>query len=457
MHSDDDTIAAIGTAPGEAGISIVRISGPDAFNVSDRVFRTTGAPPSRRPGGTFVHGFTHDPDGDIDEVLLLVMRAPRSYTRQHMVEIQGHGGEHCARRNLRVVLDAGARLAEPGEFTKRAFLNGRLDLLQAEAVLDLIKARSERAASAALEQLEGSLSREFNAVYDDTLAVAADLEATLDFPDDELPPAALPEINRRLTRIRTVFDQLIDTWDEGHLLREGARVVIAGRPNVGKSTMLNTLLDHDRAIVSSIPGTTRDSIEEGFVLGGIPLLLVDTAGLRITQDLLESEGIRRTQSHLEKADIYLYVIDGSVTIADEDLRYLEVADAARSVVALNKVDLGLAVNPADIKAAKVVQTSLLQGVGVEDLKAALADLLRREIRVAPEPRAVISERHRRILLEAGDCLHQALGMLDQGREETVVLAAARLRTTLELMGTATGRHYHDELLTSIFSRFCIGK
>ena len=286
---------------------------------------------------------------NLDEVLLLIMRSPQSYTAEDVIELQGHGGNVAAKRILRRALDAGARMAEPGEFTKRAFINGRIDLLQAEAVLDLVHAGSDRAAAAAIEQLEGKLSCSFNEIYDSLVSVAADLEATLDFPDDELPESTMPELSRRLNDSRILrIGNLISTWDEGHILREGALVVISGKPNVGKSTMMNTLLGRDRAIVSQIPGTTRDTIEERYVLDGIPLRLVDTAGLRETQCEIEQEGVRRARAQLQKADLHLYLVDASTPLDDDDRDHLAALKSEKCVVVLNKSDLGRVVLPDQI-------------------------------------------------------------------------------------------------------------
>ena len=276
----------------------------------------------------------------IDEVIILIMRAPRSYTGEDVVEIQGHGGHVVARRILRRVLDGGARLAEPGEFTQRAFLNGRMDLLQAEAVLDLVRAKSDRAAVAALEQLEGSLSSRFNQVYDQLLAAATDVEASLDFPDDELPQTDTQEIIAHLRTAREEMAQLMTGWDEGHILRDGATVVISGKPNVGKSTLMNTLLGRDRSIVSPIPGTTRDTIEEGLILDGFPVRMVDTAGLRETDCVVEKEGVRRTVMQMERADLHLHMLDASRPMDEQDRAQVESLDADRCIIVLNKVDLG---------------------------------------------------------------------------------------------------------------------
>jgi len=453
-----DTIAAIATAPGEAGIAIVRVSGPEAYRIADEVFHGRGVPPSKRPPFTMAYGSIVDREGQrIDDVLILFMRAPRSYTGEDQVEIHGHGGSISCQRILRRVLEAGARLARPGEFTQRAFLNGRMDLVQAEAVLDLIKARSERAAKAAVEQLAGSISLSLSTIYDETIATHADLEATLDFPEDELPEAVMDDIRRRLGEIRGRVDGLLATWSDGRLLREGALIVIAGRPNVGKSTLLNALLGQNRAIVSATPGTTRDTIEEGYVLNGIPLRLVDTAGLRETDDAIEQEGIRRSRDHLTKADGMLYLIDATTGVTDDDQNQLKHLDPAKTVVVWNKIDLTQTRLSVGIESINEVYVSLVTPPYASPVRDAIADLLHDSYHQGADQQAVISERHRQILLTFRGQLDAAIGRVETRRDDQVALASTHLRDGLEALGEATGRVYHEELLNTIFSRFCIGK
>lgn len=454
-----DTIAAIATPPGEGGVGIVRISGPDVWAISDALFRPLDKTPvSQRDHGTFAYGKVVDSDGsEIDTGLALVMRAPKSYTCEDVVEIQGHGGAVGMRRILRRVLEAGARMAEPGEFTKRAFLNGRIDLLQAEGIFDLIRARSDRAASAAMEQMEGKLSQQFDGIYDAFLEVAANLETTLDFVEDELPDDVFSGIADLLDRTFSDLDSLLDTWDEGRLLREGARVVILGRPNAGKSTLLNALLGFDRAIVSSTAGTTRDTIEEGFVLDGIPLRIIDTAGLRETDCEIEAEGIRRAEAHSEEAHLSIYLIDASQPVDEEDRMRLEKLDPERIVIVLNKVDQGNLMSDFEFPLPDPVYASLISGQGVGELKKAMAESLEKGADLQAPPHAVISERHRQLLIQSHREARQARDYLDKNVEENAVLAAEHLRSALEFLGQVTGRMYHEELLDNIFSRFCIGK
>jgi tRNA modification GTPase len=452
-----DTIAAVATAQGEGGISIVRVSGPQAFEFADQVFEGPGAPPSERPQHSFVHGYIRGEAGHLDEVLLLIMRAPASYTREDMVEIQGHGGSQSAQRVLRAILEAGARPAGPGEFTRLAFINGRIDLTQAEAVLDLIRARSERAAAAALEQLEGGLSKGFNRVYDDLIAVSADLEATLDFPEDGLPETVMAGIVSRLKAVKAAMLRMVNTWEEGRLLRSGALAVISGRPNVGKSTLMNALLRQDRAMVSGIPGTTRDVIEETLILDGIPLRLVDTAGLRNSDCELEQEGIRRTRLQRERADLHLYVIDASEPLHEEDRAHLDDLRPEHAVLVLNKMDLGRRVDPRGLGGFAHVETSLVSGEGLEALQQAILVQLEGRPHTSGQPRALISERHRSLLVDAQRALDAAFDLLEIGSDDQIILASTQLRDALENIGLATGRTYSDELLDSIFSRFCIGK
>ena len=451
---DPDTIAAIATPPGEGGVGIVRISGPQVWDMVDILFQPAdGIAVSTRDHGTFSCGKVVDESGaEIDTGLALVMRAPKSYTCEDVVEIQGHGGVVGMRRILRRSLEVGARMAEPGEFTKRAFLNGRIDLLQAEGIFDLIRARSDRAASAAMEQMEGRLSKQFDTIYEAFLEVAANLETTLDFVEDELPDDVFSGIANLLDQTFQTLDELLDTWDEGRLLREGARVVILGRPNAGKSTLLNVLLGFDRAIVSHTAGTTRDTIEEGYVLDGIPLRIVDTAGLRDTDCEIEAEGIRRAEAYGKEAHLSVYLVDASQPLHDEDRIRLEKLDSSKSLVVLNKIDQGRRLT--DVSG---IETSLVDGVGVGELKRAMADTLENGVNLQTPPHAVISERHRNLLILSHQEARQARGFLNQNVEENAVLATEHLRSALEYLGQVTGRVYHEELLDSIFSRFCIGK
>ncbi len=453
-----DTITAIATAPGESGIAIVRVSGPGTYAIADAIFCGRGDKPSRRHPFSFAYGSVCDGEKHrIDDVLMLFMRAPRSYTGEDQVEIHCHGGSISSRRILRRVIEAGARLAEPGEFTQRAFLNGRMDLIQAEAVLDLIKARSERAAKAALDQLNGSISLSLTTIYDESIAVAADLESTMDFPEDELPETVLENILKCLRDVVCRVDALLATWSDGKLLREGALIVIAGRPNVGKSTLMNALLGQNRAIVSATPGTTRDTIEEGYVLNGIPLRLVDTAGLRETEDDIEREGIRRSHEHVDKADGILYLIDASEGISDEDQLHLRRVDRDKTVIVWNKIDASKSKPFMGNDLYKEVHVSLINPPDAGVIRDCLSSLLQSTYHQGADQQAVISERHRNILVDFRVHMMEAIGQVEDGQGDRIPLASAHMRDALELLGTATGRVYHQELLNSIFSRFCIGK
>lgn len=454
----ENTIAAIATAPGEGSVSIVRLSGPQALDLADQVFCCGGKKPSQRDSHTVVYGKVKDTQGVVDESLMIIMRGPRSYTAEDVVEIHGHGGSTASRRILRAVLDAGARLAEPGEFTKRAFLNGRIDLLQAEAVLDVIRSQSERAGTAALEQLEGSLSARFDSLYEDLLMLAAQLEATLDFPEDELPEPVMSGIHGGLAQTQSQFDELIATWGEGHLLRDGALVVISGRPNVGKSTFLNALLETNRAIVSSVAGTTRDTIEEEFILGGIPLRIVDTAGLRETDDVVEQAGIGRTRDRMAEADLHIHMIDLSAPDWGYTREQLENLHPDHTLVIGNKQDLIAEVPDIELEGYDIFLTSLVESQdSLNEVKQAMMDRLANDLDLAARPHAVISERHRRLLLDARKEMEIGMTLLAADQEDHLVLAASQLRLAVELIGEATGKEYHDALLDQIFGQFCIGK
>ncbi len=455
MKADSDTIAAIATAPGEGAISVVRVSGPGSLEIADRIFRCRGPLPSQRAGGSFVYGYVIHEGTVADEGLLLIYRAPRSYTREDSIEIQGHGGSAASQRILRAILDAGARPANPGEFTQRAFLNGRIDLLQAEAVLDLIRARSDRAAAAALDQMEGRLSRIFGLMYDRLLRLAAEMEATLDFGDEELPPTILQDVALRLQAVEQEMALVLSTWGEGHLLREGALVVIGGKPNVGKSTLLNSLLGTQRAIVNQVPGTTRDTIEEHMVIDGYPVRIVDTAGLRDTDCEVEGEGIRRARHSIQKADILIYMMDASGEVDEEDLAALRAKDEGHTIILANKSDLAISESIRSyMTKTTVIACSLVRNEGIAEIKQRIADQLKSQS--SSIHHSAISERHRKILVLAIKDIQEALLIL-RDKDAEIPLASSHIRSALEHLGEANGRVYHEELLQNIFSRFCIGK
>ena len=450
---ENETIAALATPPGAGAIAIIRVSGPESLAIADRLFRGSGPLPSQRPHGTFAVGRVEGPEGFYDEVVLLIFRAPRSYTREDVVEFQCHGGRESVRRLLRLVLESGARLAEPGEFTRRAFLNGRLDLTQAEAVMDLIAAQSERAAVAAAEHLRGALRHQVDGLYETVVSAAADLEAGLDFLDDDEVPAGLPEsAERRIQLANETIRNLLQTWNTGHCLREGALVVISGRPNVGKSTLMNVLLGRPRAIVAPIPGTTRDTLEELVILEGIPIRLVDTAGLRETGCPVEREGVERAKALIAQADVRLHLVEASQPLSSEDKETI-CNQKVKTILVRTKCDLGIGPPPTIQGINQTVCISAMTKMGISELKRAILELL--DIVPLTQSGVAISERHRRYLLEAERELSMAFAALQSRADPT--LPIVHLRTAAESLGAITGRVYHDDLLSQIFSRFCVGK
>jgi len=391
----------------------------------------------------------------LDQVILLVFRAPHSFTGEDVVEFQGHGGRTCSQRILRATLDAGARLADPGEFTRRAFLNGRIDLLQAEAVLDLIKARTDAASSAALCQLDGVLSTWTATAYETLKSTLAEIETSLDFSEDDLPPLETVTAAAKLSEVERRFSDMIRTWNQGRLMRNGARVVIAGQPNSGKSTLMNRLAGLDRSIVSEHPGTTRDIIEEELVIDGHLIVLSDTAGLRDSDCPIEQDGIRRARRKMEEADLVLYVIDSSASVSARDLESIRSIGPDRCVVVLNKSDLDVIADTGVLKAVRHVSCSARSGDGVPRLAVLTIEAL--GLKAEPESQVSISERHRACLVEGLARIREAIELLTSGDERLLVPTASSLRRAMEQLDTMTGRSCSSEVLDAIFSRFCIGK
>jgi tRNA modification GTPase len=454
----DDTIAAVATPVGEGGLAVIRISGPEALAVADRSFAPVGEG-SVRPSAAATHTihFGHVVrDGQtVDEALLAVMRAPRTFTREDVVEITCHGGILAAKMVLDTVLANGARPAEPGEFTRRAFLNGRIDLAQAEAVADLIHSRTELELRAANEQLAGKLSQRINKLRDEMLETLAHVEAQIDFPEEDITPDTREQLIARLENGVAFMDELLRTAREGQILRRGIRAAIIGRPNAGKSSLLNQLLGHDRAIVSAIPGTTRDTIAETANIRGLPVVLIDTAGLRAARDELESEGVRRSRQTLQEAEFILHVFDAAEQLTDADGRYLAEFAAKKRILVRNKADLPLRLHfPAGLK-GPVVDVSCLTGQGIEPLKDAMRELAwSGEIR-AEMLQVMINSRHQDALNRARTATLSTLAGLAEN--QTLDLVALDLRIAVNAVGEIVGQTTTEDLLDLIFSQFCIGK
>ncbi len=455
MH--DDTIAAIATPLGEGGLAVVRVSGPRALAIGDLSFQPAGQS-SRKPSAALTHtvqfGKIVRAGQVIDEVLLAVLRAPRTFTREDTVEISCHGGLLPAKLVLDTLLANGARPAEPGEFTKRAFLNGRLDLAQAEAVADLIHSRTELALTAANEQLAGKLSQRINRLRDDLMHTLAHVEAHIDFPDEDIAPDTKHQLLQRLENGIAFMDELLRTADEGQILRRGIRTAIVGRPNAGKSSLLNQLLGRDRAIVSHIPGTTRDTIEETANIRGLPVVFIDTAGLRESQDEIELEGIRRSRESLAQAELILHVLDASDVLGESDQQHLSEFSGKKRILVRNKSDLpGKLVLPQD--SGPVVNVCCTSGQGIESLKDAIKALVWAGEIKAEMLQVAINSRHQDALNRARTVTRQAADALRT--DATLELVAMDLRIAANAVGEIVGKTTTEDLLDSIFSQFCIGK
>jgi tRNA modification GTPase len=470
----DDTIAAIATPIGEGGLAVIRISGPQALAVADKCFEPAGKhslKPSAAQTHTIQYGRVVRDGNTVDEVLVAVMRAPRTFTREDAVEITCHGGILPAKMVLDTVLENGARLAGPGEFTRRAFLNGRIDLAQAEAVADLIHSRTELALRAANEQLAGKLSERINELRDEMMKTLAHVEAHIDFPEEDIAPDTKDQLIARLEHGLAFMDELLRTANEGQILRRGIRAAIIGRPNAGKSSLLNQLLGHDRAIVSPIPGTTRDTIEETANIRGLPVVFIDTAGLREARDEIEVEGIRRSRESLRNAEFILHVLDVSEPITEPDKNYLAEFAGKKRILILNKVDLprrlqlpemvgsDVPIAPrrarSDAPCLPIVDVCCLSGKGIEPLKNAIKELIWCGEIKTEMLQVMINSRHQDALNRARIATQRTAAALRAN--ESLEFAAMDLRIAVNAVGEIVGKTTTEDLLDMIFSQFCIGK
>jgi tRNA modification GTPase len=483
----NDTIAAIATAIGEAGIGLVRISGPDALLIADKMFVSKD---SHRPS-TFRTYTTHygwivensninpsttlridgersrtikiqipklkKPEEFIDEVILTVMRAPRSYTKEDIVEINCHGGIVALRRVLDLVLENGARLAEAGEFTKRAFLNGRIDLTQAEAVLDIIKAKTDSALKVAMAQLEGGLSKQINKIRKVALGALCVLEANIDFPEEEIGSVNLRGVSRDLEEVSGELKRLIQDAGRGRILREGIRVVICGRPNVGKSSLLNALLKQERSIVTSIPGTTRDTIEEIIDIKGAPIRIVDTAGIIESKDLVEKKAVRRSKKYIAQAELVILLFDGSSKLTQADEILMKKLKNKTTIAVINKIDLRQKIERDKIKRSfgRVIDISAKKLKNIVLLEDEIANLVYDGRVTGAEPVLLSNTRHTVAIKEAQKLVEEAQNSLDN--KLSLEFIAQGLKDALLCLDSVLGTSFSEDLLEKIFSEFCIGK
>ncbi|MDE8733174.1 tRNA uridine-5-carboxymethylaminomethyl(34) synthesis GTPase MnmE [Eubacteriales bacterium DFI.9.88] len=454
----EETIAAIATAYGEGGIGIVRISGPKTFEILEKVFIPARSGIINRK---LKYGYVEDPKSGqkIDEVLAVFMKEPYTYTKEDVAEIHCHGSMVSLRKTLELVLRQGARMAEPGEFTKRAFLNGRLDLSQAEAVIDLIRAKTDKTFDVALGQLDGQLSQKVIHIRKALLDLLVNVTVNIDYPDEDIEEMTYEELEIEISQINDMIEKLLVTADTGRIIREGLNVAIIGKPNVGKSSLMNELLKETRAIVTDIPGTTRDTIEEVVSIKNIPVRLTDTAGIRKTDDTIEKMGIEKSKKTFNEADLIIFVMDSSREISQEDQEIIQYIGDRRAVVLINKIDLGKSWNREKVETvmpnASVVETSLLKKVGIEEIEQVILDMVYSGEVKQNESLMVTNVRHKELLEKAKDALADARHMTLE--REALDFIEVDLKNAYEWLGEIIGETVSDDIINEVFSRFCLGK
>lgn len=455
-----DNIAAISTAVGEAGIAVIRVSGPDSITEVEKIFK------SKKPlhlvdSHTVHYGHIIDPDskGHIEEVLVTVMRAPRSFTTENVVEISSHGGVISVKRIMDLLLQLNIRVAEPGEFTKRAFLNGRIDLSQAEGVMDLIRSKSDRAFSVALKQVEGSLSSKIKDLRHTLVETLAHIEVNIDYPEHDVESLTSEFIKEKSSFVMNEIAKLLKTAEQGKILREGITTAIVGRPNVGKSSLLNTLAQDNRAIVTDIPGTTRDVIEEFVTINNIPLKLLDTAGIRETMDVVEKIGVERSRTAFSEADLILMVVNASEPIHDDEIELLEQIKGRQAIIVMNKIDLPTQANREILERyvdpELIVPMSVKAEEGIDALEAAISQLFFSGSLESADLTYVSNVRHISLLKKANQSLRDAYEAAEQ--YIPIDMIQIDVRMAWEHLGEIVGDTAHDALIDQIFSQFCLGK
>lgn len=458
IDSLDDTIAAISTAAGEGAVGIVRLSGPRALAIADAVFvGKNKAKPSEFKTYTMHYGKIINGGQILDEVILTVMRSPHSYTREDVVEINCHGGIVALRKVLDSVLENGCRLASPGEFTRRAFLNGRIDLAQAEAVIDIIRAKTDSSLKISLEQLKGNLSKEITRLRQALLNILVILEANIDFPEEDLKKQDMAEISKNLIAVRLKLNRLLDSARTGRILREGIHVVICGKPNVGKSSLLNALLKKERSIVTPIAGTTRDSIEEAIDIKGIPVKIVDTAGILRPRNLVEKKAVGRAKTHIRSADLVVILFDASKKLEDDDWKLIKEVKSKNVIAVINKIDLKVKLKKEELIKVfnSVVELSAKKGKNINLLEEAFSEFVYQGKLPGPEFMLVSNLRHISALKEAQKLLSNAVFALNDNLP--LEFLTQDLKDASLHLDKILGKDLSEELLERIFSDFCIGK
>lgn len=459
---EEETISGIATAPGEGGIGIIRMSGSLAVSIVDTFFRgINGKRAVEIVSQQVAYGHIVEPESEkkVDEVLLLIMRGPQSYTREDVVEIHCHGGPVPMKKILELTLQFGARLAEPGEFTKRAFLNGRLDLSQAEAVIDIIRAKTDSSLRMAVGHLSGILSDKIRDMRHNILGMIANLEATIDFPEEDIEIMASQEVKERVIHLLVEIKSLLATKETGRILREGLETVIIGKPNVGKSSLLNALLKENRAIVTDIPGTTRDIIEEFVNIRGVPLKIVDTAGIRETSDVIENLGVEKTREFIITADLILLLLDASLPLSAEDKEVLQLLAGKQAIVLVNKTDLPVLLNLDEvythISDKKVLKISVMEGSGLSELEQVIVDMVYGGKIEQKEGAFLTNLRQSNLLEQAKYCLEAAITTIDQLMPPDCIVID--LKDAWDKLGEITGDTVGEDIIDQIFTQFCIGK
>ena len=462
MQTEFDTIAAISTAPGEGAIGIVRISGDLAISIASSIYQCGTKQLEEQKTHTIHYGHIVDPkSGEVyDEVMVSVLRAPKTFTREDIVEINCHGGIVAINRVLQLVLRMGARLAEPGEFTKRAFLNGRIDLSQAEAVMDLIRAKTDKSMQLAMRQLDGQLSHLIQNLRQEILNTLAQVEVNIDYPEyDDVEEMTLQLLREKTQQVLQGIRALLNTASQGKILRDGLKTAIVGRPNVGKSSLLNVLLREEKAIVTDIAGTTRDTIEEYVNVRGVPLQLIDTAGIRETDDVVEKIGVERSRKALKEADFVLLLLNQSETLQEEDIRLLETTKGMKRIILFNKTDLPSKLSKEDIapyaNEDEIVTTSMLNKEGIDQLEEKIAGYFFQGQMNERDATYLSNTRHIALLEKAEQALVEVQNGIEM--EMPVDLIQIDFTRAWDLLGEITGDSVQDELLTQLFSQFCLGK